>query len=355
MRIALISTPFVAVPPRKYGGTELMVAELADGLVQRGHEVTLFATGDSTTPAELRWLYPTAQWPPNHMLELDHVTWALQQLLDEEYDVVHANCAPTLAFGRLAAAPPMVYTMHHMREPELSAFYMRFPEVYYVAISHDQARREIQLPRMEVIHHGLDPAKYEWSERAGDYVCFIARFSRVKGPHTAIDIAGAAGVPIRMAGEVHPTDAEFARREVEPRLRSDHVTCVGSVGLREKVPLLRDARALLAPIEWNEPFGLALVEAMLSGCPVVAFARGSVPELVEHGVTGFIARDADAMRDIIRPGGPVDSFDRRRCRERAVERFGRDRMVSEYERLYERAASSAVPPTPLIAPLAKIA
>jgi glycosyltransferase involved in cell wall biosynthesis len=232
---------------------------------------------------------------------------------------------------------------------------MRFPEVYYVAISHDQSRREIQLPRMEVIHHGLDPAKYEWREQAGDYVCFIARFSRVKGPHTAIDIAGAAGTPIRMAGEVHPADAEFARREMEPRLRRDHVTCVGSVGLREKVPLLRDARALLAPIEWNEPFGLALIEAMLSGCPVVAFARGSVPELVEHGVTGFIARDADAMRDLIRPGGPVDSFDRRRCRERAVERFGRDRMVSEYERLYERAASSAVPPTPLIAPLAKIA
>lgn len=328
-----------------------MVAELAEGLVQRGHDVTLFGTGDSTTSAELRWLFPEAQWPPNIMPDLDHVTWALQQVLDGEYDVVHANSAPALAFKRFAVAPPMVYTMHHMREPELSAFYEHFRDTYYVAISHDQARREVQLPRLQVIHHGLDPAKYEWRECAGDFVCFIARFSRVKGPHTAIDVAGAAGVPIRVAGEVHATDAEFARREVEPRLRRDHVTYVGSVGIREKAPLLRDARALLAPIEWNEPFGLALIEAMLSGCPVVAFARGSVPELVEHGVTGFIARDAEAMRDIIRPGGVIDHFDRRRCRERAIERFGRDRMVTEYERLYERAASAALPP----APLAKIA
>jgi glycosyltransferase involved in cell wall biosynthesis len=125
------------------------------------------------------------------------------------------------------------------------------------------------------------------------------------------------------------------------------VTFVGGAGMREKVPLLRDARALLAPLEWNEPFGLALIEAMLSGCPVVAFPRGSASELVEHGVTGFLARDAAHMCELIRPGGPLDAFDRRRCRERAAERFGRDRMVSDYERLYERAVSEARPPAPL--------
>ncbi|HEX6533479.1 MAG TPA: glycosyltransferase family 4 protein [Gemmatimonadaceae bacterium] len=348
MRIALISTPFVSVPPRKYGGTELMVHELAEGLVRRGHEVTLFGTGDSTTAAELRWLYPEAQWPPNLMADVNHVTWAMQQVREDgEYDVVHANSAPAIALTRFVPTPPMVYTVHHVREPELSSLYEHFPDIYYAAISRDQARREIQLPRLEVVHHGLDPERYQCRDRGGDYVCFIARFSRVKGPHTAIDVAGAAGVPIRVAGEVHGADAEFARREVEPRLERDHVTFLGSTGMREKIPLLRDARALLAPIEWNEPFGLALIEAMLSGCPVVAFPRGSATELVEHGVTGFLARDAAHMRDLIRYGGPLDDFDRWRCRERAAERFGRDRMTADYERLYERAVSEARPSAPL--------
>lgn len=347
MRIALISTPFISVPPCKYGGTELMVAELAEGLVQRGHDVTLFGTGDSTTSAELRWLFPEAQWPPDAMTDVNHVTWAMEQVRDGGFDVVHANSAPALALTRLVPAPPMVYTVHHVREQSLSSLYEHFPDIYYAAISHDQARREVQLPRLEVIHHGLDPDRYQCREEYGDYVCFIARFSAVKGPHIAIDVAGGAGVPIRVAGEVHDADAEFARREVEPRLRRDHVTFLGSVGMREKIPLLRDARALLAPIEWNEPFGLALIEAMLSGCPVVAFPRGSASELVEHGVTGFLARDAAHMRELVRPGGPVDDFDRWRCRERAVERFGRDRMTADYERLYERAVTEARPSAPL--------
>ncbi len=164
-------------------------------------------------------------------------------------------------------------------------------------------------------------------------MAFIGRFAKVKGPHTAIDAAAQAGVPIRVAGETHSVDGEFGRREVEPRLAQPHVTYLGKIGMEEKVPLLRDARALLAPITWDEPFGLILAEAMLSGCPVVAFGRGSVPELVEEGVTGFLPRDAAELVEIIRPGGPLDDFDRRRCRERAVERFGRDRMVADHERL----------------------
>lgn len=343
MRIALISTPFIAVPPAKYGGTELMIAELSEGLVQRGHEVTLFGTGDSATSAELRYLYDEAQWPPNFLHDVNHVSWAMQQVYDDDFDVVHAHSAGALIYTRITSRPPVVYTLHHSLDKDLSDFYRYFPDAHYVAISHDQLSRDPGVSGADVVHHGLDPDKYEWRERAGDYACFIARFACVKGPHTAIDVAEEAGIPIRVAGEVHSVDAEFNEREVAPRLGKDHVTMLGSIGMREKVPLLRDARALLAPIEWDEPFGLVFIEAMLSGCPVVAFPRGSVPELVDEGVTGFIARDSDEMREIIRPGGRLDGFDRRRCRERAVERFGRDRMVTEYESVYALAAGSAAP------------
>jgi glycosyltransferase involved in cell wall biosynthesis len=351
VRIALISTPFIPVPPPRYGGTELMVAELAEGLVERGHEVTLFGTGDSRTSAELRWLYETAQWPPNIIPDLNHVTWAIQQVAAGDFDVVHAHSIAALVHLRFAAWPPLVYTIHHVRDPYLSDFYTYFPKAWYVAISHDQARREVPLPRLEVIHHGLDPAKYEWTERPADYVCFVARFSPVKGPHIAIDVACAAGVPIRVAGEVHQVDRVFAERELAPRLAREGVTVLGSIGPDVKRPLLRDARAMLAPIDWDEPFGLAFIEAMLSGCPVVAFPRGSLPELIEPGVTGFLVRTPSEMVELIRPGGPLDAFDRERCRRHAMERFSRDRMVADYERLYARAIAAERPD----APLAKIA
>lgn len=337
MKIAMLSTPFVAVPPPDYGGTELVVAELTEGLVAAGHQVVLFATGDSRTSAELRALYDLAQWPPDLMTDLNHVSWAMWEIVGGGFDVVHVHSAAALAFGRLLPAIPLVYTLHHVRDEDLSRFYRFFPDPFYVAISRVQAEREIPLPRLTVIHHGLDPDKYEWSCTPADYLAFIGRFAPIKGAHTAIDVAARAGLPIRVAGETHSVDREFGEREMEPRLRLPHVERVGTVGMDRKVPLLRDARALLVPITWDEPFGLAVIEAMLSGCPVVAFPRGSVPELVEDGVTGFIARDEEHMAELVRPGGPVDGFRRDRCRARAVERFGADRMAAEYERLYRRA------------------
>lgn len=350
MRIALVSTPFLAVPPRDYGGTELVVYELAEGLTERGHEVTLFATGDSRTSARLRALYPHAQWPPNPTADLNHVSWAMESAAAAGAELIHAHSAAALALGRLIPEIPVVYTLHHERDETLSAYYRYFQGAQYIAISADQASREVELPRLEVIHHGLDPRRFECAAAAAEYVCFVGRFARVKGPHTAIDVAERAGLPIRVAGEVHDVDRAFAEREVLPRLARRHVRFLGCIGTDVKVPLLRDARALLAPVEWNEPFGLILIEAMLSGCPVVAFPRGSVPEIVDPGVTGFIVENAAEMVDVVRPGGPLDRFDRRRCRERAVERFSRDRMVRDHERLYERVLRSRGRPTLRIEP-----
>ena len=347
MRIALISTPYLAVPPRLYGGTELVVYELAEGLVRLGHDVELFGTGDSRTSAQLRFLYDNGQWPPETLADVNHVSWALQEIGERgPFDVIHAHSAVALACARLGPAVPMVYTIHHARDEQLSAFYRYCQEPHYIAISDDQRGREICLRHVTVIHHGLDPARYHCTPRPrGDYVCFVGRYSRVKGPHTAIDVARQAGVQICMAGEVHSPDEAWATQELQPRLAQSHVTDLGPVGSAVKARLLARARALLAPIEWNEPFGLILIEAMLAGCPVVAFGMGSVPELVEHGLTGFIATSAEHMVELLSPGGAVDGFDRTACRERAVERFSADRMVSDHVALYQRligaSASSA--------------
>ncbi|HEX5436274.1 MAG TPA: glycosyltransferase family 4 protein [Gemmatimonadaceae bacterium] len=339
----MLSTPFVAVPPAAYGGTELMIYHLTEGLVQRGHQVTLFATGDSDSSAELRYLYRTAQWPPDPLSDMNHVTWAFSQLRDGDYDLVHAHSAGALACSRLVPWLPVVYTLHHVRQQELSAYYGHFTAPYYVAISHDQARREVPLCRVDVVHHGLDAGDYDCTSEPGRYACFIGRFAPVKGLPTAVGAAAMAGVPIRVAGEAHPVDADYYAREVAPRLAEHHVSFLGSIGLAQKAPLLRDARALLAPIEWNEPFGLVMIEAMLSGCPVVGYARGSIPELVEQGVTGFVVRDQQEMADVIRDGGAAERFDRVRCRARAIERFDASRMVEAYERVYERVMADADP------------
>jgi glycosyltransferase involved in cell wall biosynthesis len=341
MRIAIISTPFLPVPPRTYGGTELVVHELVEGLLEQGHDVGLFATGDSQSRAPTRALFPTAHWPPESLTDVEHAAWALGEVVRRDFDVVHVHSASVLPMMRLVPSlPPLVYTLHHPREERLSALYRRHPEPWYVAISASQARREIALPRLTVIHHGLDPGVFGCTDRAPDrYVCFVGRLSEEKGTHTAIDAAGIAGVPIHVAGEVHPPDRAFAEREVLPRLNQPHVTYLGNIGPAVKRPLLCDARALLVPIEWEEPFGLIMIEAMLSGCPVVAFPRGSVSELVEEGRTGFIVSGLDEMVAAIRPGGPVDSFDRRACRARAIERFSRRRMAMEHERLYARCVA----------------
>ena len=337
----MVSTPFIAAPPHDYGGTELIVHELVEGLAARGHAVTVYATADSRSSAQLRALYDAPRWPPDLLTEINHVTWAFGEIARESVDVVHAHSASALAAARLLPGVPLIYTLHHEAEPRASEYYRHFPDAHFVAISADQRSREPGVERCAVVHHGLDPLRFACADRPGEYLAFVGRLSPVKGPHTAIDVARASGLPIRVAGPTHAEDRTFARRELRHRLTQPHVTYVEAVTQAEKRPLLRDARALLAPVEWNEPFGLILIEAMLSGCPVVAFPRGSVPEIVEEGITGFLVNTPAEMVRVLRQGGPLDSFDRRRCRRRAVERFSRARMVRDYERLYQAVAVEA--------------
>jgi glycosyltransferase involved in cell wall biosynthesis len=351
MRIALVSTPFAAVPPKEYGGTELVVHELAEGLVHRGHDVTVYATGDSRTSGHLKSLYSFAHWPPDPFCDLNHVSWAFHDAAQRRFDVVHAHSPTALAMRRLLPGVPLVYTIHHEEQRRLTDYYRHFPDVWYVSISGDQQARQGSLGPVTTIHHGLDPTRFAWTETPGDYACFVGRLAREKGPHVAIDVAAAAGVPIRVAGEAHPPDRDFARAEVEPRLALPHVSYLGAIGLAAKVPLLRDARALLAPITWHEPFGLIIIEAMLSGCPVLAFPMGSAPELIEQGVTGYVVRDAEEMAAVLRRGSELDGFDRRRCRAHAMQRFSRARLVEEHEALYARVMAQRGRRQPRIVPV----
>jgi len=334
----MVSTPFVPVPPPRYGGTELVVAELVTALAAAGHEVTLFATGDSRPPAEiaLRARFPRAVWPPAPYAELEHAGFAVEEILKDArgFDVVHAHVPALLPFGRMLEAP-VVYTVHHADGSDyarLAPLYER-SRAHFVAISERQRELMPALADASVIHHGLDPHVHGLGRGDGGYVAFLGRLARDKGPHVAIDAARAAGLPIRIAGAPHPGDHDYFEREIGARLCSSGVTAVGELGGGDKRDFLGAAQALLFPVDWEEPFGLVMIEAMLAGTPVLAFARGSVPEIVEDGVTGFVCEDADEMAERLRT---IGRFDRAACRARALERWSAARMVRDYVNLYER-------------------
>jgi glycosyltransferase involved in cell wall biosynthesis len=340
MRIALVSTCALTTPPRAYGGTELVVANLADALTTLGHDVTVFATGDSSPAGRLRHHFPTAVWPPNDLAELRHATAAWREIARGGFDVVHVNHAMALPFTHFCRTPT-VLTLHHERVESLVELYGDFPNVTYVAISRRQQALSPEVPIEHVVHHGLDPSAYPAGEGQGDYVAFLGRFAPEKAPHLAIEAALAAGMKLRMGGAPHEVSKDFFEAEVAPRLAAagDRVEWIGEVSHAPKVALLRDARALVFPIQWEEPFGLVMIESMLVGTPVVALARGSAPEVVEDGVTGFVVKSKDELPDALRRAATID---RRRCRERARQRWSHLRMASDYVRVYDDAIGKSI-------------
>jgi glycosyltransferase involved in cell wall biosynthesis len=333
MHIALISTPFIRVPPEGYGGTELFCYELAEGLTRRGHDVTLFTTGDSLVSCRRRALYARGQWPPTLEDELNHAAWAFAEIArDGRYDVAHLNSPIGIPLARFCGVP-VVHTLHHMRVDAISRLYARHTEVMYVAISESQRAREVPLRRSRVIHHGVSPARYPITLRDDGYLVHIGRYAPEKGTHLAIDVAQAAKLPLKLAGRVHEQDRSYYEAEVAPRLRATDIPDLGEVDHEAKVALLRGARALLCPLRWEEPFGLIAVEAMLCGTPVLGFRRGAFPEIVDEGVTGFLAEDGD-VEALARAAPRLEGFDRAGCARRARERFSAATMVSAYEALY---------------------
>lgn len=344
MRIAVVSTPFIRVPPAGYGGTELFCYELAEELRARGHSVTLFTTGDSRTTCHKRWIYERPEWPPTPFDDAAHVGAAFAEIARGGFDVAQLNSSIGVPFAQLAGVP-VVHTIHHHRVPELSRLYAAAATgVHFVAISQRQLELETPLPRATVIHHGLSPERYPESHRHDGYLLHLGRYAEEKGTHLAIDAARAAGLPIVLAGRAHPQDAAYFEEHVAPRLGQPGVREVGEADHAQKTSLLRGARALLCPLLWEEPFGLVAIEAMLSGTPVVGFARGSFPEIVEPELTGALAPPGDTAA-LARLAASAGAIDRRACARRARERFSTARMTDAYEALYARIVTTAPAPS----------
>jgi glycosyltransferase involved in cell wall biosynthesis len=337
MRIAIISTPFVRCPPIGYGGTELFCYEMAEELTHRRHDVTVYTTGDSVLSCRRRALYHQPVWPPTPADELNHVAWALAEIgRDGGYDLVHMNCPFGLPVTRFIQVP-VVHTIHHSREEPVSRVYAVHSEVHYVAISARQRALEVPLQHSTVIHHGLSASRYRPSLADQGYLAHLGRFAPEKGTHIAIDVARDAGLPIRLAGRTHAQDLAYYEKEIAPRIGTPGVHLLGEADFDQKLAMLRGARALLCPLQWEEPFGLAAIEAMLCGTPVIGFGRGSFPEIIDEGVTGFLVEDAAAMTRI---AGALERFDRAACARRARERFSTETMVTAYEELYRTVVRS---------------
>ncbi|HEY7791887.1 MAG TPA: glycosyltransferase family 4 protein [Vicinamibacterales bacterium] len=337
----MIAPPFIALPPAAYGGTELFLAHLAEGLHARGHAVTVYANGESRVSCTLKWRYPQSDWPvacePAALLKnTDHTAWAVRDASDWA-DLIHMNDIVGLPFLHFVEIPA-VHTLHHPADPVLSAQYDRYPQVHYVAISAAQARRE-RMPKLSVVHHGLNLADYIVGSRKGDYLAFLGRMAPCKGAHLAIEVARRAGLPLKLAGEIQPTFRDYWEREVSPRIDGDQIQYIGEADLLKKNELLAHARALLFPIQWDEPFGLVMIEAMACGTPVLAFPGGAVAEVVEDGVSGWICAGVDEMAE--RAAGVPIAADS--CRAWVADRFSCDRMVEGYLEIYDRALSGMVP------------
>jgi glycosyltransferase involved in cell wall biosynthesis len=354
MRIALVAPPFIPVPPVRYGGTELFVAQLADGLVRAGHEVIVYANGESCPAGELRWLYANAEWPVKSPSEaaikdLAHAAWACHDA-SRHVDVIHLNCGPGVVFSRFVNLP-FVMTLHHSTEPALSTLYSQHPQVEYVAISRAQEAHE-PLPHITTVHHGIDLSSYRFVERKEPYLAFLGRIAPSKAPHLAIDVALAAGLPLKIAGEVQPCFADYWESMVKPRIDGRQIQFVGEANLAVKNELLGHASAFLFPIQWNEPFGLVMLEAMACGTPVLAFGSGSVPEVVRDGVSGWICRDVEDMARRAQAPRIAPAS----CRAYVEESFTTARMASCYLDVYrmamarhrERRQPAAAPVEPLV-------
>jgi glycosyltransferase involved in cell wall biosynthesis len=338
LRIGVVAPPWFEIPPKGYGGIEVLCADLVDALVDRGHDVLLVAAGDHGTRGRFASTGPNADATRlgEGMPEVLHTAAAAQILEDADVDVVHDHsCAgPLLAFGR---PRPTVVTAHGPVTGELGEYYRRIaPCVGLVAISEAQRAGAPDLPWIETVPNAVDVTRHKFSSLKEDFVLFLGRVCDEKAPDLAIEAARAAGLPLVAVVKCRePCELAYFEQRVKPLLGSD-VTWIPDPPQDEKNDLLARARCLVFPIQWEEPFGLVMVEAMASGTPVVALRRGSVPEVVVDGVTGIVCDDPSELPAAIHAAGALDPT---ACREHVNIRFSPARMAEGYERVYRNALS----------------
>jgi glycosyltransferase involved in cell wall biosynthesis len=342
MKIAVLAPCWFPVPPLGYGGIEWVVSLLADGLADNGHDVTLFASGDSHTKAELSYVHRTApsEWIGRSFWELRHVLHCFERA--DEFDVINDHSGPPAAVFGGVVDTPLVHTVHGPLEGEPGLLYDQVaavaPDTAMVSLSMNQRKPRPNLNWIANCPNALDLSVYPFRPYRGDYLLFLGRMSPDKGAHRAVAVAMEAGLPLKLAGKMRePKEREYFAEFVEPHL-SDGIEWLGEVSHGQKVELLQHARATLFPIEWEEPFGLVMIESMACGTPVIATARGAVPEVIEHGRSGIVVDD---YRIIPAALEQADRLDPRELRSYAEEHFSPRRMVRDYVKAFELARERA--------------
>ncbi|HET9845733.1 MAG TPA: glycosyltransferase family 4 protein [Nitrospira sp.] len=337
MKIAQVSPLWESVPPKLYGGTERIVSYITEELVRQGHDVTLFASGDSVTQAKL-------EAPCHQALRLNTGIFNREAPLismmehvfssAEQFDVIHSHL-DFLAFSLSRRSPvPVVTTLHGRLDlPELVPVFRDFSDLPLVSISNAQRRPLPWANWIRTVYHGLPSGMYRLHSEPGKYLAFLGRIAPEKCPDQAIELAKRVGMPLRIAAKVDPADRAYFERVVEPLLDHPLIEFVGEVNDRQKDDFIGNAHALVCPYDWPEPFGLVLIEAMACGTPVLAYRRGSIPEVIEHGVTGLVS---DSLDEMTRQVEAIPTIDRRRCREVFDQRFTVERMVQSYVQVYEQ-------------------
>jgi len=340
MRIAQVSPLWESVPPKLYGGTERVVSFITEELVRLGHDVTLFASGDSVSAARLEAICPQAlRLLTGNLNREAPMTLLLERAFSasDEFDLIHSHL-DFLGFPLARRCPaPALTTLHGRLDlPELEPVYREYAEIPLVSIS-DAQRQPLPWANWQAtVHHGLPRDLYDFHPRQGRYLAFLGRIAPEKCPDQAIAIATRAGIPLRIAAKVDPADRDYYRERIEPLLDHPLIEYVGEITDAEKNDFLGEACALLAPFDWPEPFGLVFIEALACGTPVLAYRRGSVPEIIEDGVTGYVRDQPDELTAAVEQ---VSLLDRGRCRQAFEARFTVERMVQDYLDVYEQIVS----------------
>jgi glycosyltransferase involved in cell wall biosynthesis len=341
MRIAQVAPLVESVPPKHYGGTERIIAYLTEELVRVGHKVTLFASGDSITSAGLVPVCPRSfrrnkratDYLSREVLLMDHVMERA-----DEFDLVHfhTGCLHYLVCRHLSV--PHVTTLHGRLDTlELGWLYERFREMPMISISNSQRAPWPRANWQATIYHGLPHDLFQFHPEPGNYLAFLGRASPEKRVDRAIEIAKRVGMPLKIAAKVDPADRRYFKREIEPLLDDPHIEWLGEINDKDKDAFLGRAYALLFPIDWPEPFGLVMIEAMACGTPVIAYEAGSVSEVMEDGVTGFIVNDIEQAVEVV---GRVRDLSRAGCREVFEKRFTASRMARDYVNTYMHLTGS---------------
>jgi glycosyltransferase involved in cell wall biosynthesis len=345
MKIAQIAPLFESVPPKFYGGTERVVSALTEELVRSGHDVTLFASGDSMTSARLVPVCPKSLRLDSQCIDrLAHHIVMLDQVFKEkdQFDILHFHVDyihfPLCRSYRVAH----VTTLHGRLDiPDLQPLYRQYSDIPVVSISNSQ-RGPLGFANWKgTVYHGLSQHLYTYHGKPGTYLAFLGRISPEKGLDQAIEIARRVGMKLKIAAKVDKADQEYFDIVIKPLLSQSHVEFIGEIGYEEKSEFLGNAAALLFPIQWPEPFGLVMIEAMACGTPVVAYNRGSVAEVVDHGITGFIVHDIAGAVDAL---GTLSEIRRDMCRQVFEKRFSARRMARDYVAVYENVISAVEQP-----------